>query len=52
MDIIILFLLLFAAVAIWQGAPRWLVLSCWMVTLVLMLGLFRHHVTSALGLSF
>ena len=52
MDIIILFLLLFTAVAIWRGAPRWLVLGCWMVTFLLMLGLFRYHVTSALGLSF
>lgn len=52
MDIIILFLLLFTGMAIWRGAPRWLVLGCWIVTLVLMLGLFRYHVTSSLGLSF
>lgn len=52
MDIIILFLLLFAGLAMWQGAPRWLVVSCWSLTLLLMLGLFRHHVTSTLGLSF
>lgn len=52
MDIIILFLLLFTALAIWRDAPRGLVLGCWVVALVLMIGLFRHHVTSSLGLSF
>lgn len=52
MDIIILFLLLFTGLAMWRGAPRWLVMSCWMVALALMLGLFRYHVTSTLGLSF
>jgi hypothetical protein len=52
MDILILFLLLFTALAIWRGAPRRLVLSCWLVALALMLGLFRYHVTSSLGLSF
>ena len=52
MDIIILFLLFFTALAIWRGAPRRLVLSCWVLALVLMLGLFRYHVTSSLGLSF
>lgn len=52
MDIIILFLLLFTAASIWRGAPRPLVLSCWVAALVLMLGLFRYHATSSLGLSF
>ena len=52
MDIIILFLLLFIGLAMWRGAPRWLVLGCWTACLLLMLGLFRHHVTSTLGLSF
>ena len=52
MDIIILFLLLGTALAIWGGAPRWLVVPCWAVSLVLMIGLFRYHVTSSLGLSF
>jgi hypothetical protein len=52
MDIVILFLLLFTALAIWRGARPRLVLSCWMVALLLMLGLFRFHVTSSLGLSF
>lgn len=52
MDIIILFLLFFTALAIWRGAPHSLVLGCWVVALVLMIGLFRYHVTSSLGLSF
>ena len=52
MDIIILYLLLFIGFAMWRGAPRWLVLSCWFGTLLLMIGLFRFHVTSSLGLSF
>jgi hypothetical protein len=52
MDIIILFVLLFTALAIWRDAPRGLVLACWALALVLMLGLFRYHVTSSLGLSF
>lgn len=52
MDIIILFLLLITAVAIWRDAPRGLVLGCWLVALALMIGLFRFHVTSSLGLSF
>lgn len=52
MDIIILFLLLFTALIIWRGGPRSLVLVCWVVALVLMIGLFRYHVTSSLGLSF
>ena len=51
MDIIILFLLLFIGLAMWRGAPRWLVLTCWMASLLLMIGLFRFHVTSSLGLS-
>ena len=52
MDIIILYLLLFIGLAMWRGAPRWLVLSCWFGTQLLMIGLFRFHVTSSLGLSF
>ena len=44
--------LLFTALAIWRDAPRGLVLGCWVVALVLMIGLFQHHVTSSLGLSF
>lgn len=52
MDIIILFLLLFTGLAMWRGAPRALVLGCWLAALLLMIGLFRYHVTSSLGLSF
>jgi high-affinity Fe2+/Pb2+ permease len=52
MDIIILFLLFFIGLAIWRGAPRWLILTCWVGTLLLMIGLFRFHVTSVLDLSF
>lgn len=52
MDIIILVLLLVTALLIVKGAKRGLVLSLWLITLVLMLGLFRYHVTSALDLSF
>ena len=52
MDIIILFLLLFIGLAMWRAAPRWLVVTCWVGTLLLMIGLFRYHVTSSLGLSF
>ncbi|WP_193548209.1 DUF5993 family protein [Aestuariivirga litoralis] len=52
MDIIILFVLLVTAFAIWREAHRGLVLGLWLVALVLMIGLFRYHVTSSLGLSF
>lgn len=52
MDIIILVLLLATALLIVKGAKRGLILSMWIITLVLMLGLFRYHVTSALDLSF
>jgi hypothetical protein len=52
MDILILFVLLLTSLAIWYKAPRWLVLCCWGLALVIMLGLFRYHLTSSLGLSF
>lgn len=52
MDIVILFVFTITGIAIWRGAPRWLVLGCWSLALVMMLGLFRYHVTSSLGLSF
>lgn len=35
-----------------RGAPRVWVLGLWVLGLVLMLGLFRYHVTSPLDLSF
>ncbi len=52
MDIVILVLLLITAVLIVKGSKRGLILSFWVISLVLMLGLFRYHVTSALDLSF
>ncbi len=52
MDIIILALLLVTAILIVKGAKRGLILSFWVLSLVLMLGLFRYHVSSALDLSF
>ena len=52
MDILILVLLMVTGIAIWREAPRWLVLCCWSLAFVMMLGLFRYHVTSSLGLSF
>lgn len=52
MDIVILVLLLITAVLIVKGSKRGLILSFWVIGLVLMLGLFRYHVTSALDLSF
>jgi hypothetical protein len=52
MDIIIMALLLTTVVLVVRGAPRKWILATWLVTLVLMLGLFRYHVTSPLDLSF
>jgi hypothetical protein len=52
MDIIILFVLFLTGLAVWRDAPRWLVITGWTMALVLMIGLFRYHVTSSLGLSF
>jgi hypothetical protein len=52
MDIVIMALLLVTAILVYRGAPRKWILTSWIVTLVLMLGLFRYHVTSPLDLSF
>ncbi len=52
MDILILFLLLFTSLGIWRGAPRALLLTCWLGALGMMLGLFNYHVSTSLGLSF
>ena len=52
MDIIIMVLLLVTAMLIYRGAARKWILTSWIVALVLMLGLFRYHVTSPLDLSF
>lgn len=45
-------LLLVLALAVWRGAGRGTVIALWLVGLVLMVGLFRYHVTSHLDLSF
>ena len=45
-------LLFVLALLIWRGAKRGLILSLWVIGLVAMIGLFRFHVTSSLGLSF
>ncbi|HPE13106.1 MAG: hypothetical protein H6524_12780 [Actinobacteria bacterium] len=52
MDIIILALLLTAVVLVVRGVSRTWVVVTWLLALVLMLGLFRYHVTSPLDLSF
>lgn len=52
MDIIILALLFVTVILVLKAAPRKWILALWIVSLVLMLGLFRYHVTSALDLSF
>jgi hypothetical protein len=52
MDIIIMVLLLVTGILIYRGAARKWILTSWIVALVLMLGLFRYHVTSPLDLSF
>lgn len=52
MDIIILFLLVATGALMLCGASTRLILSSWFLTAVLMAGLFKFHVTSALGLSF
>ncbi len=51
-DILILCLLLATVVLVLRGARRGWILGIWFLTLVLMLGLFRYHVTSPLDLSF
>ena len=45
-------LLLGVALLIWRGAGRGAVLALWVLGLVLMVGLFKYHVTSHLDLSF
>lgn len=52
MDIIILALLLATAVVIMRSTNRALVIGIWVITLVLMLGLFKYHVSDPLTLSF
>jgi len=45
-------LLLGIAVMIWRGAKREMTIALWIVGVILMIGLFRYHVTSVLDLSF
>ena len=45
-------LLLVIALLVWRGAGRGAVIALWLVGLVLMVGLFKYHVTSHLDLSF
>lgn len=52
MDIIILALLMVTVVLVIKSAPRKWIITTWLVALVLMLALFRYHVTSPLDLSF
>ena len=52
MDIVILFLLLATGALMHLGAPRRIILASWIVSAILIAGLFKYHVTSALGLSF
>jgi hypothetical protein len=51
-DIIIMALLLTTVLLVVRGAERKWILTTWIIALVLMLGLFRYHVTSPLDLSF
>lgn len=45
-------LLLAVALMLWRGAKREMTIALWVVGLILMVGLFRWHVTSTLDLSF
>lgn len=52
MDIIILFLLLVTGGLMLLNAPRSYILASWLVTAILIAGLFKLHATSTLNLSF
>ena len=52
MDIIIMLLLTLVAGLMLGGASRRVIIPTWFLTALLIAGLFKHHVTSALGLSF
>ena len=45
-------LLMVIGLLIWRGAGRATTVALWAVGLVLMIGLFKYHVTSHLDLSF
>lgn len=51
-DILIMIVLTATVVLMLRSAPRVWILGLWVLGLVLMLGLFRYHVTSPLDLSF
>ncbi len=44
-------LLLSISLLMWRGAKRGLIISLWVFTLVVTLGLYRYHVTTALDVS-
>ena len=52
MDIVILFLLVLASGLMLFRAPPRAILATWIVAAILIAGLFQHHATSALDLSF
>ena len=52
MDIIIMIVLMATAICAWRGLSRNVVMTLWVIGLVLMLGLFKYHVTSPLHLNF
>jgi hypothetical protein len=52
MDIIIMLLLLATAILMLMDVSRRAILAAWLAAAALSLGLFNHHVTSALSLSF
>ena len=52
MDIIIMIVLMATAICAWRGLPRSVVMTLWVIGLVLMMGLFKYHVTSPLHLNF
>lgn len=44
--------LLAVALMLWRGVKREMTIALWVVGLIMMIGLFRWHVTSELDLSF
>jgi hypothetical protein len=52
MDIVILFLLVLTGGLMLLDAPRRVILGSWFAAALLIAALFKHHVTSALNLSF
>jgi hypothetical protein len=52
MDILIMLLLLATAILMLLDKPRPAILAAWFAAAAVSAGLFNHHVTSALSLSF